>query len=110
MENEKNYLIHRVEKGETLYKLAKYYGARLIDILKENPYVDVYNLQPGDEIKIPLYIEHEDRSYITVKNGQTFGDIINELDINVELLFGYNKELYDVCLEEGRIVRIPDGK
>ena len=42
--------VHKVVAGDTLYKLSKLYGVRLIDILKENPYVNVYNLQPGDEI------------------------------------------------------------
>jgi len=53
MEHECKGTVHKVVAGDTLYKLSKMYGVRLIDILKENPYVNVYNLQPGDEICIP---------------------------------------------------------
>ena len=50
MEHECKGTVHKVVAGDTLYKLSKMYGVRLIDILKENPYVNVYNLQPGDEM------------------------------------------------------------
>lgn len=47
-------VVHKVVAGDTLYKLSKLYGVRLIDILRENPYVNVYNLQIGEEIRIPI--------------------------------------------------------
>lgn len=56
MEHECKGTVHKVVAGDTLYKLSKMYGVRLIDILKENPYVNVYNLQPGDEICIPTEV------------------------------------------------------
>ncbi len=47
--------IHTIEKGDTLYKIGKKYGVRVSELLFANPYVDVYNLQVGDEICIPGY-------------------------------------------------------
>lgn len=44
---------HTVEKGETLYQLGKKYRVRVSALIFANPYVDVYNLQPGDQICIP---------------------------------------------------------
>lgn len=46
--------LHVVEEGDTLYQLSRRYGIPLSLILLWNPYVNVYNLQPGDEICIPL--------------------------------------------------------
>lgn len=47
-------VLHIVEKGDTLYKIAKKYGVPLSRVMYANPYVDVYNLQPGDEICVPM--------------------------------------------------------
>lgn len=46
--------LHTVEKGDTLYLLSRRYHIPLFSILLANPYVNVYNLQPGDEICIPF--------------------------------------------------------
>ncbi len=107
MENQCNGVIHRVVAGDTLYRLSKMYGVRLIDILKENPYVNVYNLQIGDEICIPTQAADEDRRYYSVRVGDTFGTILNYMDADIEDLFEYNRELYDVSLPLGTILRIP---
>ncbi|MGN0496789.1 MAG: LysM peptidoglycan-binding domain-containing protein [Lachnospiraceae bacterium] len=45
--------IHVIEQGDTLYTLSRLYDVKLIDIMRLNPYVNVYNLQIGDEICIP---------------------------------------------------------
>lgn len=108
MEHECKGTIHRVVLGDTLYKLSKMYGVRLIDILKENPYVNVYNLQPGDEICIPTEVyEEEERRYYTARVGDTLGTIINELDTDIDNLMQYNRELYDIRVPLGTIIRIP---
>ena len=43
-----------MEQGDTLYMLARRYDVRLYDIMRMNPYVNVYNLNIGDEISIPV--------------------------------------------------------
>lgn len=45
--------IHVIEKGDTLYKLGKKYGVKVSALLFANPWVNVYNLQIGDELCIP---------------------------------------------------------
>ena len=49
-----NGMIHVIQKGENLYQLSRKYRVPLALILRANPYVDVYNLQPGQEICIPM--------------------------------------------------------
>ena len=100
--------VHRVVAGDTMYKIAKHYGVRLIDILKENPYVNVYNLQVGDEICVPneVYME-EERRYYTTKQGDTIAVILNNTGSDIKSLFDVNKELYDIPIKENTIIRIP---
>lgn len=45
-------MIHVVKKGDTLYLLSRKYQVSIAAILYANPYMDVYNLQVGDEIRI----------------------------------------------------------
>lgn len=48
-----NGMVHVIKEGENLYQLSRMYRVPLALILRANPYVDVYNLQPGQEICIP---------------------------------------------------------
>lgn len=87
-------------------QIIKMYGVRLIDILKENPYVNVYNLQPGDEICIPTEVyEEEERRYYTAKVGETLGSLVREFDTDIADLMQYNRELYDLRVPLGTIIR-----
>lgn len=49
-----NGMIHVIKKGDNLYQLSRRYRVPLALILRANPYVDVYNLQIGQEICIPV--------------------------------------------------------
>lgn len=46
--------LHTVEKGDTLYALSRRYRVPLGALLYANPYINIYNLQVGDEVCIPL--------------------------------------------------------
>lgn len=103
-------LIHKVKKGDTLYKISKMYDVRLVDVLRENPYVNVYNIQIGDEICIPTELyDGEDRRYYNARVGDTFKEVISRIDTNVEKLFEYNKELFDLPIPLGTVLRIPEN-
>ncbi|MBR1815395.1 MAG: LysM peptidoglycan-binding domain-containing protein [Lachnospiraceae bacterium] len=108
MEKECKGVIHKVVAGDTLYKISKLYGVRLIDVMKENPFVNVYNLQPGDEICVPTEIyEEEERRYFTARTGETFGSLLEEISSDIASLMDFNKELYDMPIPLGTIIRIP---
>lgn len=44
---------HTIKPGDTLYLLGKKYQVKVSALIFANPYVDVYNLQVGDQICIP---------------------------------------------------------
>ena len=45
--------IYVVKKGDSLYKIAKENGITVNELMRANPYVNVYNMQVGEEICIP---------------------------------------------------------
>ncbi|WP_238722963.1 LysM peptidoglycan-binding domain-containing protein [Diplocloster agilis] len=44
-----------VKEGDTLYRISRQFGVNLASLMAANPYVNVYNLQEGDEICIPIF-------------------------------------------------------
>ena len=53
-----NGMVHVIKPGDTLYQLSRYYRIPMAMLLRANPYVDVYNLQVGQEICIPMVRAH----------------------------------------------------
>lgn len=45
---------HVIERGDTLYSLSKRYHVTVSDLMRANPYVNVYNLRVGEELCIPV--------------------------------------------------------
>lgn len=54
-----NGMVHVIKPGDTLYQLSRYYRIPMAMLLRANPYVDVYNLQVGQEICIPMVRSHQ---------------------------------------------------
>ena len=48
-------ITHTIKKGDTLYEISRMHNVPLAMLLRANPYVDVFNLQPGDTICVPAY-------------------------------------------------------
>ena len=40
--------VYVVKEKDSLYKIAKAHGVRVKDIMRQNPFVNVYNFQIGD--------------------------------------------------------------
>lgn len=43
-----------VKSGETLYRISRTYQVSLEDIIDVNPDINIYNLQPGDKVCVPV--------------------------------------------------------
>ena len=98
--------VHVVEPGDTLYKLARKYDVRLFDIMRLNPYVNVYNLQVGDEICIPTVAPRNERTYV-VNEGDNISKILDTFGVDFGTLAGWNSTLMEVELPEGLMLRMP---
>ncbi len=47
-------IVHVIKRGDSLYTISRKYNVPLALIMRANPYADVYNLQIGDEICVPV--------------------------------------------------------
>lgn len=109
MNRECNGVVHVIEKGDTLYKLSRMYGVRLIDLMRENPFLNVYNLQIGDEICIPV-MEDDMRDYYMVEAGKSILNVMDDMNTDLVSLFDTNKELYNIKLPQGMVLKIPGSE
>lgn len=98
--------VHVIEKGDTLYSLSKRYDVKLFDIMRLNPYVNVYNLQIGDEICIPTMPARPEKTYV-VNEGDTIKKVLKFFSMDFDSLAKFNPALLEVPLPEGFILRVP---
>lgn len=86
-------LIHVIQKNDTLYSISRQYNVSLSLILRLNPYAEVYNLQIGDEICIPMVQAVRDIEFVTymVREGDTLESILENFGINLQDLLNYNR-------------------
>lgn len=98
--------VHVIEEGDTLYRLSKKYDVKLFDIMRLNPYVNVYNLQIGDEICIPTMPARPEKTYV-VNDGDTIDKILNTFEVDFGTLARWNPTLLEVELPEGLILKMP---
>ncbi len=47
-------MIHYVKRGDTLYSISRMHGVSIDELIEANPFVNVYNMQEGDEICVPV--------------------------------------------------------
>ncbi|MGQ8336646.1 LysM peptidoglycan-binding domain-containing protein [Sunxiuqinia sp. A32] len=124
-ENGQTFLIHQVEKGETIFSLTKKYEVDQKELLNANPNL-IFGLKVGQELKIPVdagvveskTIEEEQpverepiktfHSYRVRKNN-TLHFIAKRYDVTIEDIEKYNPEVKD-GLKKGMVLSIPDAR
>ncbi len=95
-------MIYHVQKGDTLYSIAKEYGVSAAKIATDNALTYPDRLIPGQE----LLILKPSRTY-TVRRGDTVKDIAERFGIPEKTLYRYNPSLSeDERLYPGRILTI----
>jgi len=94
-------IYHRIENGQTLWRISKIYSVDLDEIVRINRIFDVTNIEIGQIIFIPGYpkkqylpakVSMEDFSWplkgkVIASFGQTFSDMVNK-GINIQGLKG----------------------
>lgn len=104
--------VYVVKEKDTLYQISKKYGIRVKDIMRHNPFVNVYNLQPGDELCIPGFTPVIQGAFVpyVVKKGDTVLGIAKSNKTTVENLAKSNKTIRDLTLPVGTVVLIDKAK
>lgn len=100
-----NYVIGQ---GDTLYSISREYNVPLPLILRLNPFVDIYNLQVGDEICIPVIegVSHDSIFEYTVEEGDSLQAVLNRFGIEIQDLTR-NNNLNQIMLLPGSKLQIP---
>jgi LysM repeat protein len=115
--NGKKYYIHKVEKGQSLYGIAKIYGMDVNSILVENDEA-IDGLRNGQELKIPVEslllkataaIDTNKYQYHKILKGETVYAITRKYGIDEKKLVSYNPGLTS-NLKEGEYIVVGEKK
>ncbi|MDR1637416.1 MAG: M23 family metallopeptidase [Treponema sp.] len=98
--------VHVVEKGETIYSIARLYGLSPGELMEYNRITDPSRLQIGKDLRIPRktgFVEHR-----VVKNETLYG-IARSNGVSLEALREANGFGPEYMLKEGERIRIPQA-
>lgn len=101
-----NYVIR---KGDTLYSISQRSNVPVSAIISANPFVNVYNLQIGEVICLPVGVPLNDftsTATYTVMEGDTLGKILDQYGIEIGDLMQQN-DVNDIYLLPGTTLTIP---
>ncbi|MBK6985885.1 MAG: LysM peptidoglycan-binding domain-containing protein [Bacteroidetes bacterium] len=114
----KKYYIHKVEKGQSLYAIAKTYNMDVNSILAENDEA-IDGLKPGQELKIPFEslltkqssnaIDTNKYVYQKITKGETIYGITKKYNIDEKKLATFNPTISG-GLKEGEYVIVGEKK
>lgn len=106
---------HRMEKGQTLWRISKDYGVDLDEILRANNILDVTNIEVGQQILIPTSAplgnkpaaaRHYSEDFIWPLKGEVavnFGRVFNHmLNKGINIRPRGNRDV--VCARSGKVV------
>lgn len=86
-----------VQKGDTLYTLAKKYGVTVQDLMKENKLADE-TIFAGQALNVPTHFHQAGKGSYTVNPGDTLWNIAHRFDISVKELKAANNLKEDMVL------------
>lgn len=100
--DEKNFIYHTLQPGETIYSLSRKYGVTESEVINSNPGIDIYKLSTGAELAIPrkepvISVKpaiQEVKPYLhKVIKGETMYSIARHYGITVRELRRANRDL-----------------
>jgi uncharacterized protein YcbK (DUF882 family) len=98
---------HVVEAGESVAKIADYYGVSQRDLREINNLKESRDLRVGQTLKIPNVLRVPGKQY-KVKKGDTLASIASKFKRTVSQIANENKIGVNDSLEVGRTLVIPD--
>lgn len=117
--NNKEYYVHIVEQGQTLFSIARAYGLKYYDAVIKT---DIHLMKVGDTVWLPkneysvaavsakadaITSPSNRVHYIKVEPGQTLYAISREYGVSVDQIIKANPELNGEQLKAGQMLKIP---
>jgi LysM repeat protein len=118
LDQDQDVLIHKVERGETLYGIARKYQISEEMLKEANRGLTARNLKKGQSLIIPLVEEAEEEKenafneegmiYHKVKRKETLYSIAGYYQVSVDDIRAANPELGWGGPKNGQVIRIPE--
>lgn len=98
--------IHIVQRGETIYSIARSYKVDINELMRLNGVLDPQKLRAGQRLAIPTGTASGFAEY-RVKRGETLYSIARQYDITLQALRNANNFSETYVLKEGDLLKIP---
>ena len=107
-----NCLLHLIQEGDILYSISRRYNVPISVLFKANPFVEIYNLQIGDELCVPVMQPFPPMDFETyiVQEGDTLEKVLEQFGVNLDDILQFNsisEGMFDRELQPGTIFQIP---
>lgn len=100
-----------IQEGDTLYKIAESYNTTAEQIISANRDLNIYNLQPGRAICVPVpparYPQCRTTNYYIAREGDTFFSIAEKFGVSLDELLASNIGVAPENIFDGIILCIP---
>ena len=104
------YIIHTIQKGQSLYSISNMYGTTVDAIVKLNPGSDQVIVE-GKQLKVPRPDAITDQgTFHTIQQGETLYGLSQKYKVTVKSILDANPGLNEKNFRFGQVVNIPQGK
>lgn len=105
-------IVHTIRRGDTLYKISRMYGVTVEQIMDSNEDINVYNLQIGDKICVPVSEQpRPDRGVpYRVKAGDNLNNILQRFSMDFNTFARYNPQIMPMPLRADSVIFLPQEK
>ena len=101
------YIIHTIQKGQSLYSISNMYGTTVDAIVKLNPGSDQVIVE-GKQLKIPRPDTVTDTgTFHTIQQGETLYGLAQKYKVTVKSIIDANPGLNEKNFRFGQVVNIP---
>jgi LysM repeat protein/ABC-type branched-subunit amino acid transport system substrate-binding protein len=104
-QNGKEYYLHTVQKGESVWKIAKAYSVTSEDIFSSNPDAKK-EIKPGQVLKVIVKNKKVEYQNHTVEKGESLYKIAKKYNVSIESITNANPDLGEK-IKPGQILKIP---
>lgn len=108
-------VVHTIRRGDTLYKISRLYGVTVEQLMDSNEDVNVYNLQIGEKLCVPVS-ERPPRPGMnqgvpyTVRQGDNLNNLLRKFKIDFNTFERLNPQLMPIPLQVNSTVFLPPEK
>lgn len=103
------YIIHTIQKGQSLYSISNMYGTTVDAIVKLNPGSDQVIVE-GKQLKVPRPDAVTDQgTFHTIQQGETLYGLSQKYKVSVKSILDANPGLNEKNFRFGQVVNIPKG-